>query len=122
MKSLKLTDTNLGYRDMILENGIFSWVEDGAQAAQHALERLHVFEGEWEFNTELGTRWYAVIFDVSKSRAEKEFELQRIILGTPGIKSIKRWVWTQSGRVVNISAGIQTDWGDEEFTEVLEPY
>jgi hypothetical protein len=125
MKSPRLTGT-AGQYDLKLEDGKFVWVEDGSQAAQHALVRLLIFKGEIALDgmlttkTELGTQWYEIIFDHTKELSEKELELKSRILGTPGVKNILSWDWSQSGKTVTIDASFQTEWGEASVGEEIE--
>lgn len=125
MKSPRLTGT-AGQYDLKLENGVFAWVEDGSQAAQHALTRILIFKGEIGLNgmlttkVNLGTQWYEIIFNHSTELSEKELEFKSRILGTPGIKSILKWNWSQSGRTVTIDASFQTEWGEASVSEEIE--
>lgn len=119
--SPRLTLTG-GVYDLLLENGKFAWCEDGTQAAQHAMERLLIFKGELSLDgilttkTELGTRFYEVIFDMTKTQAEKELELKSRILGTPGVDRILEWTWEQTGHTVTITSKIKTAWGVETLS------
>lgn len=113
--------------DLLLENGILGpMCEDGTQAAQHVLQRLLIFKGELSLNngltekTEGGTKWFETIFNTQKSRAEKELEMKSRILGTPGVKKILRFEWTQSGHSASITGAIQTDWGEEDISTDVE--
>ncbi|NIS15868.1 MAG: hypothetical protein GWN96_06470 [candidate division Zixibacteria bacterium] len=127
MKSPRLTKNSSNDYDLKLENGKVPWVEDGAQAAQHACERLLIFKGELSLNgaltenTEGGTRWYEVIFAMDKDREEKEMEIKRRILATPGVDKILSFTWTQSGRTVTIEGRIKTEWGEEDISEEFTP-
>ena len=123
----RITQTDDGHWDLLLENGKFTFSSDGTQVAQHALERLLIFKGELSLNnaltanTEGGTRWYEVIFATDKTRAEKELEIKSRILDTPGVKRIIRFSWAQAAYTATITGDIQTDWGEEDISQTLEP-
>jgi hypothetical protein len=87
------------------------------------MERLLTFKGELALNgalttkTELGTKWFEVVFAMDKPRAEKELELKSRILATAGVEKIIRFVWEQSGHSVTITGAVQTAWGEEDISE-----
>jgi hypothetical protein len=114
-----------GY-DFALEGGKIPTVEKGVQAAQKFGQKLLTYRGENSLTAEDdevvqitnkeddGTRWYEVLFDVSKSRAEKDLEIKRRLLTTEGVKKIlKPLEWVQEGHQVNITGSILSDWGEE---------
>ena len=118
MKTIRITSKSTGW-GLLIENGKFAWVEDGDQAAQHATERLLIFKGEWILDEDMGTKWYEIIFDMSKSKAEKEFEIKKRILKTPGIDSITTFSWTQTGHTVSIEGIVKTDWGEVDIGQEI---
>ena len=119
MKSIRITKRSDGNYGLLFSDGKLQWAEDGTQAAQHGLTRLLIFSGEWVLNTDIGTKWYEIIFASSKSRAEKELEIKSRILGTPGVKEITKFNWTQSGSSVSIEGIIVTDWGDVDISQEI---
>ena len=120
-RSIRITQNADGTFGLKMENGKFVWAEDGTQAAQHATTRLNIFYGENELNPELGTKWYQIIFQTNKSRAEKEFEIKRIILGTPGIAQVRKFNWSQSGHTLSIDSIVDTDWGQIDISQEITP-
>ncbi len=126
MKDIRITQGSDGQWDLKMENGKLVWAEEGTEAAQHAFLRLMIFKGELGLNgalttkVSLGTKWYETIFDMSKSKAEKELEMKRRILGTTGVKSITKWTWTQAAHTVTIDAIIMTDWGEIDVSQTIE--
>lgn len=120
-RSIRITQNSDGNYGLKMENGKFVWAEDGIQAAQHATTRLNIFYGENELNPEIGTKWYQIIFQTDKSRAEKEFEIKRVILGTPGIKQVRKFNWAQAGHIVSIDAIVDTDWGEIDLSQEITP-
>jgi hypothetical protein len=88
--------------------------------------RLLTFKGELSLDDQLGgkddlgTKWYEIVFRADISKAEKDFELKRVILQTPGIKEITRWNWTQTAHSVAITAIVVTDWGEVDVSQTLE--
>lgn len=127
MIDLRMTQIDDGGYDLKFENADLMLAEDGTEAAQHATLRMLIFRGEQNLGDLLstedntGTRWYEVLFDMSKSRAEKELELKRRILGTPGIQEISKFVWTQAAHTVSINAIVKTIWGGMALTEEITP-
>ncbi len=124
--SPRISRNTNGDFDLVFENGKFKWATDGTQAAQHALIRLLAFKGEYSLNSELGgkdslgTDWYGIVFDMSKSKAEKELEIKRRILGTDGVEKITDWSWTQSGHSVTITGIVVTQWGSVDISQTIE--
>lgn len=109
-----------GGMDFQLVDGKIPTSSDGQQAAEHAWQKLYTYKGENTLDGQLsnldndGTRWYEVLFRTDKSRAEKDLEIKRRILTTPGVKKIKRpLVWTQTGHNVEITGSVISDWGEE---------
>ncbi|MCP4711972.1 MAG: hypothetical protein GY869_25405, partial [Planctomycetes bacterium] len=106
--------------------GIFQWVSDGEEAAQHAWQRLFVFQGELSLDGVLtektleGTKWYGIIFDMSKPQSEKELEIKRRILG-PGINRFSQFSWTQVDHTVTVTGFVVTDWGTVDITQTFAP-
>lgn len=125
MKDIRITREG-GSWDLKMENGDLQMVEDGAQAAQHSTIRLMIFKGELALDgalvgrLSLGTKFYEIIFDSSKSRAEKELEIKRRLLGTPGIDGITKWTWTQTGGSVSVDAEGKTAWGTVDLSQDIE--
>jgi hypothetical protein len=127
MKAFRLTRNDDGDYDLLHENGTVPQVEDGSHAAQLAEERLSTFVGEYSLDGQLttkttqGTRWYEIIFNMSKSRAEKEFEIKRRILGTPGIVRILEFDWNVVDHTLYITGRVLTDWGEEDISTEITP-
>ena len=110
---------------MVFVEGKFQWSEDGTQVAQHGMERLLIFKGEISLGglltgkDDLGTWWYEIIFDTSKSRAEKELEIKSRILGTPGVTRILQFNWEQTGGAVSITGRVLTEFGEIDISEEI---
>lgn len=120
-KSPKLTKNADGYYDWDIANGKTQWVEDGEQAAQHTLERLSISYGESDSHPTIGTRIFQIILKADKSRAEKEMEIKRVILGTPGNISIEKFSWNlnDSTHVLTIDGAVKHEWGITDITASL---
>jgi hypothetical protein len=110
---------------MVFEDGKFVWSEDGTQVAQHGMERTLIFKGEQSLGGkltgkgDLGTWWYEIVFDASKSRAEKELEIKSRILGTPGVIRILQFNWEQDGGAVSITGRVLTEYGEVNISEEI---
>ena len=126
MIDARLTRNTAGDYDLKFENGTFIMAEDGTEAAQHALIRLLVFRGEPSLNGEIegkedtGTFWYDRIWPTNTSKAEKEFEIKRRILQTPGIDSITEFTWSQTAHTVTINGIVKTQWGSLTISDTIE--
>jgi hypothetical protein len=123
--SIKLSKNAVGDYDMVLEDGKFEWSRDGTAVAQHGMERLLIFRGEQSLGgiltgkDDLGTWWYEIIFDASKSRAEKELEIKSRILGTPGVLRILQFNWEQTGGAVSLTGRVLTEYGEIDIAEEI---
>jgi len=121
MKSPRITLDGNSW-DLKMEDGKILWVEDGTQAAQRAFERLMIFKGEPSLDgalttkTEEGTKWYEIIFNMEKTRAERDLEIKSRILGAPGIDKIIRFDWEQTGNTMTYDADFKTAWGEESVS------
>lgn len=129
MINIRLTKTLDGVYDMKMTNGSFEMSEDGEAAAVSMTEDLLCFRQEMEASLVVdtvadplaGVQWYEIIFQTSKSKAEKEIELKRAILSAPGIERITQWSWTQTLRTVTIIGAVKTLWGDIDISQEIEP-
>lgn len=129
MKLIHLSKNSDGDFDIVFKDGKIKMAEDGTAAAVAMTERLLLFRGEAEesqlvdtaANPLAGVDWYNIIFRPDATRAEKESELKRAILSTPGIDRILQWSWTQTGRTVTIDVQVKTDWGAVSVSQSIEP-
>lgn len=125
MKDFRLTQLSNGRLDLLLVDGNTVWAEDGVEAAQLAVLRLMKIKGESVTGNpnEEGTDYYGIIFNVAKSRAEKELHLKKRILGTPGISKIIKFEWQQERHRVTIDCYVKTEWGtSERISTALEHF
>ncbi len=126
MIGVKLTKTDAGYYDLSLVDGKFEMCEDGTAAAVHCTTRLLAYKGEYNLGgkltnkDDLGVDWYGIVFNVATDEAEKTFELRKAILGTPGVLSINKFQWSQSGQVVTIMGSVNTEWGVIDISQEIE--
>lgn len=125
MIGIRLTKNDDGQLDMLLEDGKFVMAEDGeavasALALAMATERKECEESpivDTVTNPFAGIDFYGIVWDVSKSKAEKILELKRAMLAVPFVEKIIRFQWSQSGQTVTISAAVQTAWGEQSVAE-----
>jgi hypothetical protein len=132
MKDVRLSKNAAGDYDLVFENGEFPFIEDGDQAAQNGLIRLLMFRPQNDHDGNFtgdsvtrnldadGTRWYQVIFNATKSLAEKNLEIKRRILGTPGVIRILTFAYSLDDHVLNITGNILTEWGEVDITQEIE--
>jgi len=126
MKDVRITKNSDGVYDMKLTAGKFEMCEDGTEAANHFVIRLLAGKGEYNLGglltnkDDLGTDWYGIIFNVEMGKPEKTLELRRVILETPGVLSIEKFVWTQTGHSVSIIGRINTEWGTIDVNQEIE--
>jgi len=124
MRAIRMTyQTDTGVIDIKNKDGKALFCEAGTQTAQHGAQRLHLFQDESVIGDpdEDYTDWYDIIWNMQKSQAEKEFELKRRILGTPGVLRIINFTWRQDDRTVYIESDVQTEWGEETVSGRITP-
>lgn len=122
---IKLAKNKYGDEDMVLEHGVFDMCEDGTAAAVQMKERILSDKNECDQSEivkkpGLALDWEGIIFDASKSRAEKELELKRVILSTPGMKRITYWSYEQTGRELQVNFKIMSEWGELTYGEMVQ--
>ncbi len=125
--SPRLTKTDAGDYDLLLEDGSFQMCSDGTEAACHAVTRILIFKGEESLNGEIegredtGTYWYQTMFPTDKTKAEKEFHIKKRILETPGNDRLEDFTWTQVEHSLSITGRVITPWGDIELPTTITP-
>lgn len=122
----KMQKTSTGW-DVVFEDGKIPTVTDGEQAAQHFGQRYQTNKGEYGLDGQIsnkenvGTRIYDVLFNHQKSRAEKDLEIKRILLGTPDVKRILTpFAWTIVGQRATVTGDVLTEWGVVHINQTLE--
>jgi hypothetical protein len=118
MKDVRFTKDS-GIWDMKLEGGDFPWCEEGTQVANHAMQKIQTFRGERLIDKNWGTQWYEIIFNVERPQAEKELEIKRQILTTPGTLYIEEFAMVQVGMEYRITGIAQTEFSTESFDMVM---
>lgn len=127
MKDLRISKNSNGIDDITLENGDFRWAKDGTQVANHCHIRMQIPKGTLDLNGRLtnkenkGVDFYGIIFATDKSQSEKELEIKKVIMQTPGYRSLSYFKWTQTGHSVAIDAKIVTDWGTLTLSDLSTP-
>jgi hypothetical protein len=124
---IHLSKNESGDWDMVLNNGEFEMCEDGKAASVHCVERILLDRVETVGNPlvntvknpNIGTQWYGIIFQNEKPQIVKEFELRRVILGTPGIEAVTKWSWIEKNRILYLDIRLQTAWGDIILNEEI---
>lgn len=124
----KLVKNAAGDWDLSLVDGSCEMAEDGVAAGVQMVERLLIDQDEAIKNplvdtkkTPLsGVKWEGIVFDSSKSKEEKELEIKRVILSTPGYLKITYWSWTQVGRKLQLDWKVESIWGELTFGERIE--
>lgn len=111
---------------MVFEDGKFKMATDGTAAAVATLERILLFrsealESQIVSNVLAGTNWYGIMFRADATRVEKEGELKRAILSTPGVERILQWSWTQTGRTLYLDVQVKTEWGAVSVSQEISP-
>lgn len=129
MINIQLSKNSAGDFDLVFEDGKIKMAEDGTAAAVSMTERLLLFRDQCvdsqlvDTNADplAGTDWYGIVFRADATRAEKEAELKRVILATPGVDRILQWQWTQTGRTVSIDVQVKTQWGAVSVSQAITP-
>lgn len=77
--------------NVVLENSDLAFVSDDDEIAQSVRIRLRTWFGEWYLDKDYGTDYLGKILvrPFSQTRARKEIE--RVILGTVGVKRVARF-------------------------------
>lgn len=126
---VKLTKNDAGDYDLEFEDGKVKMSTDGEAAAVAMTERILCFRTECNespivdtnANPLAGTDWYGIVFRSDASRVEKENEIKRVILSTPGVEAILNWSWEQVGRTINLDFQVKTAWGAMSVSEEITP-
>jgi hypothetical protein len=117
------------YDTLLNDSGAIEMCLDGVAAASGMQTRLQEFRSECNIsplidhnkNPFAGVDYYGIIFATDVSDAEKELELRRVILSTPGVLKILRFTWSQVEHSVAIEADVQTQWGAVSVAQMVSP-
>ncbi|MCP4667583.1 MAG: hypothetical protein GY849_14600 [Deltaproteobacteria bacterium] len=126
MKDLRISPDTEGDYDLILEDGKFVWAKDGTQVANHCQIRMSIPRGTLSLNDrlsnkeELGLQLYEIILRADIGKAEKELEIKRVIMETPGYKSLISFSSSQTAHSITYEAHAQTEWGEITIGDTIE--
>jgi hypothetical protein len=125
MKYLRLSIDVDGNLDLKLENGKFRWGKEGTQVANHAQIRLSTIKGELSLNGRLSNDeteldLYGIMLRADIGQAEKELEMKRVIMNTPGYQSLISFSYSQTAHTGSYSAQVQTAWGAITIGDTIE--
>ena len=118
MKDIRITKDANGIDDIKLVNGKFRWAKDGTQAANHCHMRLQIPRGTLSLNgrlsnkEHLGFQLYEIILNTAAGELEKQLEIKRVIMETPGFLKLLSFSYVQTGHSVAINGGVQSEWGE----------
>lgn len=74
--------------DLIVENGQFRLVQDGAEIVQHVRTRLLFYFEEWFLDTQAGVPYFQLIFTKPADLATIESVFKTTIIRTPGVQEL----------------------------------
>lgn len=114
----KALDSN---NDIIVKNGTFQLVKDGAETVQHVRTRLQFYLGEWFLDLTAGTPYFEQIFTKPTNLANIESILKEKILSTPGVSALLYFRMQYEGgnsRQLLVEYSAETEYGTINNTEV----
>lgn len=126
MICVKMEKNENGDLDLVLEDGKFQMAQDAEACRVQIDERLLLERVECvgrpkiinaRKQPEAGTRWYGWILDTSLDVGARQLEVKRVIFSVPGVVSIPEWQWDEVSRALNLTARIQTAYGDISLAE-----
>lgn len=105
--------------DLILREGSFALVEDGAEAVQHVRTRLLFYLEEWFLDNGAGTPYFQEILVKPANLINTESILKTKILNTPGVARLLTFGLEYEGgsvRRATVTFSAETEFGtiDEE--------
>lgn len=106
--------------DLIVENGAFKTVEDGAETVQHVRTRLLFYLEEWFLDLAAGTAYFQLIFVKPVDLARVESELKTRILQTPEVQSLIEFEmdFNSETRLLNVTFSAETTYGTIDKVKV----
>ena len=114
----KALDSN---NDIIVSDGKFKTVEDGAEVVQHVRTRLQFYMEEWFLDIKAGTPYFQQIFTKPANLANIESILKTRILGTPGVEKLINFSLDYEGasvRRLSVSFSAETTYGSIDNEKV----
>lgn len=94
--------------NVVLADGDLSLVTEDAEIAQSVRLRLRTWLGEWFLDKDYGVNWLGRIFKRPFSQTIARKELERVIVGTVGVKRVARVNQNISGNVYTYAAEVVT--------------
>lgn len=107
--------------DLVIEDGEFKLVRDGAEVVQHVRTRLQFYANEWFLDLTAGTPYFEQIFIKPVDLANVESILKTRILQTPGVLRLIDFAMSyigESQRKLTVTFSAETEYGiidDEEL-------
>lgn len=108
--------------DIIIKNGSFATVSDGAQVVQHVRTRLLFYLGEWFLDTSSGTPWFQEVFVKPINPRLVESIIKNRISNTPELKDITEFSMSlpdKSNRQLQVSFSAETEFGSINNEEIF---
>lgn len=107
--------------DLILEDGSFKTIKDGAQVVQAVRSRLLFYLEEWFLDTRAGVPYFQKIFTKPADLANIESILKTRILRTPGVLKLNGFTIDYEGdsiRALTVGFSAETTYGTINNSEV----
>jgi hypothetical protein len=107
--------------DLIVEDGRFKRVSDGAQVVQNVRSRLQFYMAEWFLDLQAGTPYFQEIFIRPANLANIESIFKSRILDTPDVQRLTEFAMSYEGgsaRTLTVDFSADTTFGTIDITEV----
>ena len=107
----KALDSN---NDILIKNGTFATVTDGAQVVQHVRTRLQFYLEEWFLDKTVGTAWFQEIFVKPFNTIVAESIIKARISETPELSQITEFFMDledPSTRILKVTFSAETSFG-----------
>lgn len=108
--------------DILIKNGSFATVTDGAQVVQHVRTRLLFYLGEWFLDTRSGTPWIQEVFVKPINPSLVESIIKTRIANTPELKQITEFSMSlpdKATRKLQVSFSAETEFGTINNEEIF---
>ena len=108
--------------DLLIRNGDFATVDEGAQVAQDVRSRLLFYRGEWFLDLNVGVPWFQEVFEKPFNAGLAETIIKNAIIETPGVQNLTRFSMTDPDaqlRRVTVSFSAVTDFGVIDNEEIF---
>lgn len=95
-----------------------NYISKSAQIAQNVVTGLRSFKNDWLLDTDHGIDWFSILGNRNNEKTIRR-EIERMVLETPGVKSIEKLdIMTSSDREATIYLSY-TDIYNESFSEQI---